>query len=93
MYELDQSQHKTNRRRTKMIISDLSYATVADANVIGGTKKKPAPKKYPPFALAVAGADSLALGKYTATVTYTSTTAVAGVGSTSSSFSAAAAAG
>jgi hypothetical protein len=94
IYELDQSQHKTNRRRTKMIISDLSYATVVDANVIGGTKKKPAPKKYyPPVAIALAGAESLALGKYTATATYTSTTAVAGVGSSSSSASAALAIG
>jgi hypothetical protein len=94
IYELDQSQHKTNRRRTKMIISDLSYATVVNADVTGGTYTPPKPKKYyPPVAIALAGADSLALGKYTATVTKTYTTAVAGVGSSSSSFSAAIAVG
>jgi hypothetical protein len=91
IYELDQSQHKTNRRRIKMIISDLSYATVVNADVIGGTKKK-APKK-PAVAIALAGADSVAIGKYALTVTKTSTSAVAGVGSSSSSVSAAVAIG
>jgi hypothetical protein len=78
-----------------MIISDLSYATVADANVIGGGTYAPPKKskKYPPAALALAGADALALGKYTATVTYTNASAVAGVGSSSSSFSGALAIG
>jgi hypothetical protein len=76
-----------------MIISDLSYATVSDANVIGGGKK-PAPKKYyPPVALALAGAGSTAIGYKAFTLTYTNTEAVAGVGASSVSGSIAFAAG
>lgn len=76
-----------------MIISDLSYASVVDANVTGGTKKHAPKKKKPAVAIATAGADSLAVGKYTVTGTYTFTQAVAGVLSTSSSFSGATAVG
>jgi hypothetical protein len=76
-----------------MIISDLSYASVVDANVTGGTKKHAPKKKKPAVAIATAGADSLALGKYAATATFTVTEAVAGVYAASSSRSGATAVG
>jgi hypothetical protein len=72
-----------------MIISDLSYSTVVDANVIGGTYKK----YYPPVAKAYADAYSVAVGYITYSDTYTSTKAVAGYFSSSKSSSVAIAVG
>ncbi|MGQ4649791.1 hypothetical protein [Lyngbya aestuarii] len=74
-------------------IEVLSQETATLANVQGGSLLIPSPFIFPPIAVADAGADSIALGQFTATNTQTSTEAVAGVGSSSSSNSSAVAIG
>ncbi|MEM7769546.1 MAG: hypothetical protein AAGA75_07515 [Cyanobacteria bacterium P01_E01_bin.6] len=79
-----------------MIISDLNYIeSVSDeTQVLGGRRKKGKKgRKTYGKALAKAGADALAIGKYSFSATYTNAQAVAGVFSSSSSHSVAASAG
>jgi hypothetical protein len=70
-----------------MIISDLSYSTVVDANVIGGTYKKPVYKKPSYYNVAYADAYALAVGPNTKSGTYTYSVVAYGLFSESKSSS------